>query len=48
MIKTYWESKKGEKVQSGLSKFFPLKSHNQQKAAAEAKALSQKLKNENN
>ena len=29
-------------------RFFPLKSHNQQKAAAEAKALSQKLKNESN
>ena len=48
MIKTYWESKKGEKVQSGLSKFFPLKSHNQQKAAAEAKALSEKFRNESN
>ena len=35
MIKTYWESKKGKKVQSGLMRFFPLKSHNQQKAAAE-------------
>ena len=48
MTKTYWESKKGEKVQSALMRFFPLKSHNQQKAAAEAKALSQKLKNESN
>ena len=48
MIKTYWESEKGKIVQRALSKFFPLKSHNQQKAAAEARALSEKFKNESN
>ena len=48
MIKAHFEYKLGKVVQSHLRKFFPLKSHNQQKAAAEAKALSEKLKNESN
>ena len=48
MIKPYFEYKLGKVVQSNLRKFFPLKSHNQQKAAAEAKALSEKFKNESN
>jgi hypothetical protein len=46
IIDAYFEYELGELVQSGSRKFFPLKSHNQQKAAAEAKALSEKLKNE--
>ena len=45
MTKTYWESKKGKIVQRGLSKFFPLKSHNQQKAAAEAIKLVEEKAN---